>query len=96
MGYFSNNDEGDCYEADWCRRCVHRDDASGCPVMFAHAMFAYEECNSASNAKKILDLLIPREGIANKRCAMFVAADRVVRRHDPSAQVPIFGEVPRG
>ncbi len=75
MGYFSNGTEGDMFEAKWCARCVHGDnhrgDDKGCPVMLTHVLFSYEECNSDSNAKRMLDILIPREGAWNEQCAMF-------------------------
>ena len=77
MGYFSNGTEGDMYEAQYCARCVHRDDERGCPVMTAHVLYAYEECNSKSNAKHMLDMLIPKaESPAfNAQCAMFHARE---------------------
>lgn len=71
MGYFANGTEGDCFEAKWCNRCVHEDNEKGCPVMLAHILFSYEECNSKSNAKVMLDMLIPRDGPWNAQCAMF-------------------------
>lgn len=70
MGYFSNGTEGDMFEAQYCARCVHNTD-KGCPVMLTHLLFSYEECNSDSNAKRMLDILIPREGAWNEQCAMF-------------------------
>lgn len=70
MGYFSNGTEADMWEADNCAGCVHADEDKGCPVMLAHILFAYDECNSKSNAKVMLDMLIPREGIFNGPCAM--------------------------
>lgn len=62
MAYFSNGTEGMDYCAQWCDRCVHRngsDGKSGCPIWLAHLLYAYEECNSKSNAKAMLDILIP-------------------------------------
>lgn len=93
MGYFSNGTEGMIFEEQWCSRCVHSDDRPGkeigdrdnppCPVWMAHLMFAYDECDSKSNAKTILDMLItPREetasdgfGILTNECKMFHARD---------------------
>jgi hypothetical protein len=89
MGYFSNGTEGMIYEETYCQRCVHSDLGEGkeigvdppCPIWMAHFLFAYEECNSTSNAKTMLDMLIPRvphtfsDGITheiNGECAMFV------------------------
>lgn len=71
MGYFANGTEGDMFEAQWCNRCVHEDDEKGCPVFLAHILYAYEECNSKSNAKVMLDMLIPRKRASNAQCAMF-------------------------
>ena len=78
MGYFSNGMEGGDYQETYCLRCVHfgPEEGPGCPVWFAHLLFAYEECNSTSNAKTMLDLLIPRSADgANEECSMFVEAD---------------------
>ncbi len=71
MGYFANGTEGDMFEAKWCNRCVHEDNEKGCPVMTSHVFFSYEECNSKSNAKVMLDMLIPRDGPWNAQCSMF-------------------------
>lgn len=74
MGYFSNGSEGDMYEAQYCARCVHSNDENGCPVMLAHVLYAYEECNSKSNAAHILTMLIPPrkdQPAFNDQCAMF-------------------------
>ncbi len=78
MGYFSNGTEGSAYEEHYCRNCIHfgPEDGPGCPVWFAHLLFAYEECNSESNAKTMLDLLIPRNADGNnEECAMFAGRD---------------------
>jgi hypothetical protein len=76
MGYFSNGTEGEMFVETYCHRCVNWRDLDdgrgpGCPVWDAHLLFAYEECDSGSNAKVILDMLIPRRTITNE-CAMFV------------------------
>jgi len=45
----------------------------GCPVMDAHLLYAYEECNSDSNAKRMLDMLIPMDDKDfAMECAMFL------------------------
>lgn len=76
MGYFSNGTEGDMYEADYCNNCVHQDPDRGCPVWDAHLFFSYELCNEKDHPGKVmLDMFIPREGIENKRCTMFVSRD---------------------
>ena len=74
MGYFPNGTSWQDYEAKFCDRCIHgQDPDNGCPVAAAHFFFSYEECNSESNAKTMLDMLIPirKDGLANERCAMF-------------------------
>lgn len=71
MGYFSNGTEGECYEEQYCSRCVHQKiDDGGCAVWFAHLMANYDECN---NPDSILHMLIPRRknGVGNEQCAMF-------------------------
>lgn len=78
MGYFSNGTEGMMYEERYCSRCVHfgPEEGPGCPIWFAHLLYAYEECNSNSNAHAMLDMLIPRtsDGLDNEQCVMFVEA----------------------
>jgi hypothetical protein len=88
VGYFSNGTEGLMYQEAYCFRCQNwgKDKLSessgqpGCPVWDAHLFYAYEECNSKSNAKMILDMLIPlvdhtfKDGITHKingECSMF-------------------------
>ncbi|MUO77659.1 hypothetical protein GOZ78_01925 [Agrobacterium vitis] len=66
MAYFSNASEGMGYVEEHCSRCVHDE---GCPVMEAHLLFNYRECN---NPDSILNMLIPRDGIVNQRCKMFI------------------------
>jgi hypothetical protein len=74
MGYFSNGTEGADFEEQFCKRCVHYgpEEGPGCPVWLAHLLYNYEECNSDSNAKSILDMLIERDTITSNRCTMFV------------------------
>jgi hypothetical protein len=85
MGYFANGTEGMMFEEAFCSRCLHSDYREGkdfgdkdnppCPILMAHLMFAYEECNSTSNAKTMLDMLIrPTENFGNE-CQMFVPRD---------------------
>jgi len=70
MGYFSNGTEGMMYEEEWCSRCLHNgEEEEGCTVLLAHALFNYEECNKPDS---ILHILIPRDGIENLQCKMFV------------------------
>jgi hypothetical protein len=78
MGYFSNGTEGMIYEETFCARCLNYgnpDEGQGCPIWDSHLLYAYEECNSESNAKAMLDMFIPREepGLnGNGRCRMFL------------------------
>ena len=71
MAYFPNGTAGMDYEDRYCSRCIHNGD-DGCPVMLAHFLYNYDECN---NPKSILHLLIPRdEEGRNQECRMFVEA----------------------
>ena len=85
MGYFSNGTEGMIFTEMFCERCVNWRDLDdnrgpGCPIWDAHLMFAYEECNSESNAATILGMLIRRvdtlasDGLPvnDNECAMFL------------------------
>lgn len=78
MAYFSNGTEGMCYTEKYCDHCINWRDKKdgrghGCPVMDAHVLWAYEECNSQSNAKQMLDMFIPmnKETHFADECAMF-------------------------
>ena len=68
MGYFSNGAEGMDYQEEWCVRCVH-DTNEGCAVWLAHLCYSCEQCN---DPESILHILIPRTGIENDKCKMFV------------------------
>lgn len=72
MGYFSNGTEGMDYELRYCDNCVHQngpDGTTGCAVWLAHSLYNYKECN---NPESILHLLIPRVGLGNDQCRMFL------------------------
>lgn len=64
------------YEEHYCLRCIHYgpEDGPGCPIWFAHLMYAYDETGSDSNAETMLNMLIPRsaDGLHNEQCTMFV------------------------
>ena len=75
MGYFSNGTEGMDYQAKYCERCLH-DANQDCPIWLAHLLHNYKECN---NPESILHMLIPREGIENGQCKMFVEQGKVYR-----------------
>lgn len=71
MGYFSNGTEGEIYYEQWCARCLHDnpDKAIHCTIWNLHLLNNYDECNKPDS---YLHALIPREGMGNGRCAMFV------------------------
>lgn len=73
MGYFSNGTEGDMYQAEYCQNCLNnREDDYGinCPVIVAHEIYNYDECNKKDS---ILHILIPRDEQGhNKKCSMFL------------------------
>lgn len=79
MGYFPNGTSGKLYEDEYCSRCIHRGNADGpgCPVMLAHILHNYKECN---NDDSTLHLLIPRdkEGL-NQKCGMFVESAKTYK-----------------
>lgn len=66
MGYFSNGTEGMMYEDQYCSKCQHQGD---CAVWDAHMIFNYDECNKKDS---LLHFFIPRDGIRNERCKMFI------------------------
>ena len=74
MGYFSNNDEADRWQAQWCARCVHEPITSetDCPIRQAHWLYGYDAYKEGGMTKAVLDLLIPKYGAQNERCAMFI------------------------
>lgn len=71
MGYFPNGTSGADYEDNYCSRCVHfKPDDGGCPVMLAHMLYNYRDCN---DEESILHLLIPlsKDKLSNEECRMF-------------------------
>lgn len=83
MGYFSNGSEGADYEYRYCQRCIHYKADDLCPIWEAHLDHSYGECNNPSS---ILNYFIPRNGIENLQCTMFI---------EQSALGDLF-EVPNG
>ncbi len=70
MGYLPNGAAGDRYEAAYCDHCAHQNhEGEGCAVWLAHMLHNYDECNKKDS---ILHILIPRNGIENEQCKMFV------------------------
>lgn len=77
MGYFSNGTEGDIYEEEYCVKCVHYgDDGCSCPILAIHMTYNYDQ-HKNQEIKSILDRLIPREGIYNQKCSMFIEGSTV-------------------
>ena len=77
MAYFANGTEGQIYEDHYCARCIHslgHDANKGecCPVLLLHLLWNGDKIEDRELA---LDLFIPREGIHNKQCEMFVDED---------------------
>jgi hypothetical protein len=84
MGYFSNGTSGALYEEQYCANCIHgQDHDKGCAVWDAHLVNNYDECN---NEKSILHQLIPRDGVDNKKCLMFMQVE----------EQPLFSEFDKG
>jgi hypothetical protein len=76
MGYFSNGTDGAMFEEEYCNNCVHEKIDSFCPVMEAHQLYNYDDCN---NKNSILHILIPRDEKGyNQPCAMFIKKEDVV------------------
>lgn len=73
MGYFPNGSAGEDYQAQWCRHCVH-DINEDCAVWMAHLRANYEDCG---NPASVLHVLIPRKGIDNQMCRLFVPVARL-------------------
>jgi len=82
MGYFSNGTEGEMYAAKWCSWCIHNLPEYGCPVMLAHLLWNYDECN---NEASVLHKMIPREGIGNGPCFAFVEAAKGAKENNDAA-----------
>lgn len=78
MGYFSNGTEGAMYEEEYCERCIHGSDSESlCPVWSMHMLLNYDLCNAPDDnpGRIALDMLIPRKGIHNEQCTMFVRVE---------------------
>lgn len=61
------------YEEEYCSRCIHAPtETEDCPVLEAHRLYNYDECNKKDS---ILHILIPRDKQGyNEQCRMFVEA----------------------
>ena len=71
MGYFSNGTEGVMYQEKWCERCVHDIDHD-CAVWTLQLLHNY---NAVATPAHPIHTLIPRDGIGNGECRMFVEKD---------------------
>jgi len=87
MGYFSNGSENEMYAAQYCNRCVHdaeyQEDpegnrGQGCPIIGWHLIWNYSQAHDekasdeARMQRDVLDSFIPRKGVHNERCKMFI------------------------
>lgn len=81
MAYFSNGTEGDLYYERWCERCIHQGGCSDpyCPIWELHLIWNYDACEPKTavdvTKKAALEAFIPREGIGNGQCKMFVEGE---------------------
>jgi len=77
VGYFSNGSEGAQYQAEFCENCVH-DDHQDCPIWALHLIYNGNE----EMEQNVLNPLIPRDGIWNAQCKLYVAKDEIEERHE--------------
>ena len=85
MGYFANGTEGDMYQFAYCFKCKNRVDKKdgcgfGCAVWDLHITHSYKLANSKSEAKKMLDFLIPNKNCNNEECRMFLPKVRSTKK----------------
>jgi hypothetical protein len=73
MGYFSNGEENERYQLEYCNKCVHCQDIDiGCPIMAVHWTYNYDQQKKGNKKlKELLEGLIPRDGVFNGKCKMF-------------------------
>lgn len=80
MGYFSNGEEGNHYEAQYCECCIHGQHPEfgpcACPINELHARYNYDQFKPMQpwvEVNKILTRLIPRDDnvIYNEQCSTF-------------------------
>jgi hypothetical protein len=72
MGYFSNADMAESYEAKWCNQCIHQCNYD-CPVWYLHFLWNYDAVGTGGDKTKseALEMFIPRDGAYNAKCKMF-------------------------
>ena len=69
MGYFPSGLSLDAYENDYCINCANYAEGE-CTVFCMHLLWNYDQVDNEA-VRKMLNILIPREGIDNTECAMF-------------------------
>ena len=73
MGYFLNGTEAERYFEKYCYNCKFYNEKRGCPIIDAHWLYNYEECN---NKDSILHMLIPRDEKGyNNKCNFYIPSD---------------------
>ena len=69
MGYFANATEAEYWKAQHCSKCAHFHETCECPVLFAHWLWGYDDCN---NKDSRLHSMIQHNGVENGKCFAFV------------------------
>lgn len=80
MAYFANGTDGSLYEAQYCDQCAHRrnpDTGERCSILMLHLLWNGDQIEDRELA---LDLFIPREGVTNTQCSMYI--ERTQRKKD--------------
>lgn len=86
MGYFPNGTSAEAYMATFCEHCVNwrydvQTDTYGCPVMDLHMINNY--ALQDKSMQEALSHFIPRDGVANQQCQMFLPQDATRCRLTP-------------
>ena len=71
MAYFSNGTEGHLYKERYCNFCIHQNAEYGCPIWMLHLAWNYDQ-HKDDEIAGVLQILIPRDGVINHECSMFV------------------------
>ena len=69
MGYFPSGLSISAYEIDYCCNCANYAEGK-CTVLSMHLIWNYDQVGN-EDIGKMLNILIPRDGIENTECAMF-------------------------
>jgi len=85
MAYFSSSSEAHRWQHDNCSRCVHEPDpdaGKNCPILMLHETYNYDQFPGnripvarADAIKRILEALIPMDGMRPGKCSMLVEKD---------------------